>query len=491
MASFSISLIENPVVSDAFLGDVTHHFSSWRHSTKSVGGCWQGDGDYQGTPAQMENFFLSNLGKRIRVSSGGIDHWEGQIVEMELTKKGQTFTRTMLDTSNRVKVIYTKIGPNLLTNGDVESGSWFTAGLPDVAASTSSWFSAGSRAMYMLANKELQGFVPGSGISISATRPYVCSMVVNVASGVWTLEVADEATSTNIAQNSTAGCGRTWLQCQVPDNNAYTSVDVNVVSAADGDEAYFDGAFLRTAPVRSETKWHQDTDSIAAYGRIEAVILRGEMTDDEADGEALKELTDNAWPRTKPPDRGGTLSINQQPQAPGMRVTCMGLAWTLSWRHALTDGTAAASTHVASLIDESEFISSSDAQISSNSVEVYLESGNPQPLWRLIEKVSETGDGAGNPWMAGVYPGGVFRYEARPTGTQYESRGGEVTWKGGGRVPPLEFVPGYCYMVDMPEAPTPAGAADEDNPKRAWLDETWFIYDGGETRLEWTRDKKR
>jgi len=46
-------------------------------------------------------------------------------------------------------------------------------------------------------------------------------------------------------------------------------------------------------------------------------------------------------------------------------------------------------------------------------------------------------------------------------------------------------------MVDMPEAPTPAGAADEDNPKRAWLDETWFIYDKGETRLEWTRDKKR
>jgi len=491
VSDFSISLIENPVVSDDNLGNITQNFSSWRHSTKALGGCWQGDGDYVGTPAEMENFFLSNLGKRIRVSSGGIDHWEGQIVEMEYTKRGQTFTRTMLDTANRVKVIYTKIGPNLLSNGNVESGSWFTVGAPTTAASTSAWFSAGSRAMYCLALKSNEGFVAGSAIAISATRAYTCSMVVNVASGVWTLKVTDEATSTAIAQNVTAGCGRTWLQCQIGDTNAYTSVDVNVLSDASNDEGYFDGAFLRTSPVRSETKWHEDTDSISAYGRIEAVFLRGEMIDAEADGEALKELTVNAWPRTKPPDRGGTLSIGQQPQPNGLRVTCMGMAWTLSWRHALTDGTAGASTHIASLIDESQFISSSDAVIDTNATEVYLESGNPQPLWRLIEKIAETGDGAGNPWTAGVYPGGVFRYEARPTGTQYESRGGAVTWLGGGRVPPLEFLPGYCYMVDMPEEPTPAGAADEDNPKRAWLDETWFIYENGQTRLEWTRDRKR
>jgi hypothetical protein len=262
------------------------------------------------------------------------------------------------------------------------------------------------------------------------------------------------------------------MSAQIPDTNSYTSIDMHVISSAAGEEAYFDGAILRTSPTRSETQWHRDADSIRAYGRIEAVILRGEMADDEADGEALKELTDNAWPRTKPPERGGTLGVTQMPARDSLRITCMGLSWSLSWRHALTDGTDQADNHITALIDESEFISSSSAI-------------------RLIEKIVVTGDGAGNPWMAGVYPGKEFRFEARPTGTQYEVRGGEVTWLGGGRVPPLEFSPGYCYMVDMPEAPTPAGAANADNPKRVWLSETWFVYESGSTRLEWTRSRNR
>jgi hypothetical protein len=492
MTEFSISLYENPVVSENYIGNFTPRFSSWRHSIRDLGGCWQGEGEFLGTSAEMENFFLANLGKRIRVSSGGIDWYEGQIVEMELVKRGQPFTRTMLEMANQVQVIYSKVGPNLLSNPNMEGGaSWLTFGTPTEAASSGSWYSSGSTSMYVSADAGSEGTIPGSGVTISASQAYDCSIVTNVASGIWTLQAVDEATSIIVAQRATTACGRTWMSAQIPDTNSYTSIDMHVISSVSGEEAYFDGAILRTSPTRSETQWHRDADSIRAYGRIEAVILRGEMADDEADGEALKELTDNAWPRTKPPERGGTLGVTQMPTQDSLRITCMGLSWSLSWRHALTDGTDQADNHITALIDESEFISSSSAIIDTNTTEVFLEGGNPQPLWRLIEKIVVTGDGAGNPWMAGVYPGKEFRFEARPGGTQYEVRGGEVTWLGGGRVPPLEFSPGYCYMVDMPEAPTPAGAADADNPKRVWLSETWFVYENGGTRLEWTRSRNR
>jgi hypothetical protein len=342
--------------------------------------------------------------------------------------------------------------------------------------------------MYVEAIGACEGTIPGSAVSISASQAYDCSIVTNVASGIWTLQTTDESTSAVISQRATTACGRTWLQVQVPDTNSYTSVDMQVLSSTGGEAAYFDGANLRASPFRSQTQWHRDANSINAYGRIESIILRGEMSDDEADGEALKALTDNAWPRTKPPERGGTMAMSA---GDSLRVTCMGLSWTLAWRHALTDGTDQADNHITALVDESEFIGSTSAMISANTTEVFLDASDPQPIWRLIEKIVETGDGAGNPWMAGVYPGKAFRYEARPTGTQYEVRGREVTWLGGGRVPPLEFSPGYCYMVDMPEEPTPAGAADEDNPKRVWLSETWFVYENGTTRLEWTRGRSR
>jgi hypothetical protein len=64
LAEFSISLYENPIVDDSYLGNFTPRFSSWRHSIRDLGGCWQGEGEFIGTSAEMENFFLANLGKR-------------------------------------------------------------------------------------------------------------------------------------------------------------------------------------------------------------------------------------------------------------------------------------------------------------------------------------------------------------------------------------------------------------------------------------------
>lgn len=487
--TFSINLADNPANTrdSAALINLTPLFRTWRHSTKDVGGNWQAEGEVVGDAGELESFFLQHLGKRIQVAQGAVDYWEGQVVRMELTRGGQTFVRSMEAMANRVKVLYSKVGDNLLTNGDVESASWVTEGTPNIVASCSGWYTTGSRSMYCLADAANEGMVAGSSITLNRLGAYDCSMITNVASGTWTLQTV-ASTNDVIAQRATAGCGRTWLQCQVPETNLHEDVEVRIISAANGDEIYADGAILRTSPVRSETKWWADARSSDAYGNIEAVYLEREMTDDEADGYAQRKLAENAWPRTKPAERGQTVAVGDT-QEDSLIVTCMGTVWTLGWTHALTDGTANANTHMVALLDEARFFDSDDASIDTNAVEVYIESGNPTPIWREMEKIIKRGDDSGASWTGGAYPAFRFRYNARQGGTQYQFVNGRMEYYGGGDIQPLEFAPGWCLMVDMPVEPTPAGGSADDDPRRVWLAETWFVYENGQTRLEWMREE--
>jgi hypothetical protein len=490
---YSIRLMNSPLDAvtdgDTDVGDeLTGKFPVWRHGTRAVGGNWQAEGEYEGTPDEMRDFFLSNLGLRLAVSAGGIDYWKGPIVRMEYTTKGQTFVRTLEDRANRVKIIYTKVGAQLLTNGDVESGAWTAVGTPSTHETTTDWFAKGTTAMHVVTDAADEGTQAEAGVAISASRAYVCSMIVNVVSGTWTLKVLD-GSSNVIAQRATDGAaGREWLQCQIPDTNAETSVTVQLTADDASREVYADGAILRSAPTRSETKWYEDMDSISAYGRIEGIFLEGEMTDTEADNQAQRKLAEHAWPRTRGPERAGTLKPGKA-QEDKLTVTAMGMVWTLGWRHALTDGTDQATNHVTALLDESEFITSASALLDANTAEVLIESSNPVTLWRCLEKVIEVGDGAGATWMGGVYPGKEFRFNARPTAMQYDYSNGRLTAHGGGNVVLLEVAPDWVLNLDMPLEPTEAGAADEDDPRRQFMKEVWFIAEKGATRLEWSWDK--
>jgi hypothetical protein len=110
--------------------------------------------------------------------------------------------------ANRVKVIYTRVGDNLITYPSVEAASWLLYGTPvsPDSGSSASWFASGSRSMYVLSDAANEGVLPASAVAINAAQAYVLSVMVNVASGVWTLEARDEATSTQITSRSTAGC---------------------------------------------------------------------------------------------------------------------------------------------------------------------------------------------------------------------------------------------------------------------------------------------
>jgi hypothetical protein len=486
---FSIWLYENLAVADRAIIDLTDRFPIWRHSTRSTGGNWHGEGEYVAPTQDMELFFLENLGRRIRVMSGGLAWWEGQIVRMEFTRKGQTFIRSMEEMANRVKVIYQKVGPNLFTNGDVESGAWTQVGTPSTHETTTDWWSKGTTSMHVVTDAAAEGTEIETGISISQKIAYSVSCILNIVSGTWDMTIRDDSENTQVRRTVTE-TGRQVLQLQIPEaNNEMSTCSVEITAQGSGAEMYADGAMFRTSPVRSETKWYEDTDSITDYGRIEAIILEREMTDNEADGAAQKELAERAWMRTQPPRRGTTFLPSEAPPD-RLIVTCMGMVWTLTWRHALTSGTDQADNHVNALLDESEFVASADAIVATNTAEIYLETQNPTTLWDELEKCIANGDGAGTAWIGGCYPDREFHFEARPTGVEYTYREGQMRYYGGGLVVPVEFQPGWCWMADMPVEPVPAGAdAALDDPRRVWLDETWFYWDGGQVDLGWTQEE--
>lgn len=502
-SDFNIIIKRNPA--DGFDNDdvvmkIAPSLKTWKHTIKDVGGNWIGDGAFDPekfTPSQMREFFLTMLGTRIIVIQGGIDWWEGQIVNLEYTTRGQTFRRTLEELANRTKIIYTKIGPQLFINGDVETAAWTTVSTPSTIETTTDWFAKGTTAMHIVSDAASEGAqVEDSGtpaaITITAGRAYVISMVVEVIAGTWTLQVQDTATGDVIAQRSTGGTGREWLQCQIADDNSITSVRVRILSSDASEEIFADAAIFRTAPVRSETRWWEDADSINAYGRIEGVFLTGEKMDDEADGDARRELAERAWAVTLPPDRGsssGQLSIGQQ-QPDQLTLSALGMVWTLKWRHALTDGEDNAASQIKALLDESQFIASSNGIFDrTNAASALIQSSTPITLWDGIEKAVEVGSGSGVPWTGGVYPGRVFQYEPRSPCLLYEHRNGVMRYYRGAVVDPLDFRPGYCLMSDMPQEPTPAGASAVDDPRRVWLSETAFVVSGGEAHVEWSREK--
>lgn len=505
MSDYTVTVTENLKVSisNSPIWDLTDRLNSWRHQILDIGGCWHGEGvllepkDRQAggrgmSQKEMENFFLSNLGRRIIVSSGGIKHYEGLIVRMEYRKSGQVFKQSLEEIANRVKIIYTKIGAQLLTNGDVETAAWTTVGSPSTIETSTAWFAKGTTSMHIVSaalgdGAEVEDSGSPAVVTVTANKAYTCSMIVNVVSGTWSLQVQNAADDSILAQTDTDGAaGRTWLQCQIPDTNTVTSIHVRILSSAGSEEIYADGAVLRASPVRSETGWYEDTDSITERGRIEGIFLEGEMTDDEADDIARRERSERAWPRTEPPTRGSLLPTRRASNQ--LVIGTMGLAFTLGWRHTLVDGTNQGSNHITALLDESEFIAASDGFIDTNTTEVLVESSNPVTIWRAVEKVIRAGSG-GLQWTGGVYPNRQFRYGARPTALQYEFSGGAMRYYGGGgEIDPLDFRPGWCLMADMPAAPLPAGASIIDDPRRVWLNGTWFIASGAETNADWTRE---
>ncbi len=490
-------LREDPAISDEFIDNLTGFFINWRCSTQDWAGNWFGEGVIAHTPDvglnYLRHLFQTILGKRIVITTGGVDYWEGQIVELTFDDLNSKNVRSMEQMTNAVKLFYTKVGDNEIVNSSVESGKWAITGSPDTNERTTDWSARGAYSQHIVAQTGNQGCQiedgDSTGLAVTAGVGYDCSVIVKIVSGTWRLKVYRTDTDEELAVAITSDTGRQWLEASVSDQGDYTgAIEIRLTCSSGGGEVYADMAVFRSGGVKSETEWNVDADSIDTYGRIEAIMLEGEMTDTEADAVAQLAVAENAWPRSRGPGGGTTFTIDLW-GVPTLTISCMGLGWTFGWTHIMEDlGTGGASTLLATVLDLSVYIASSNAFIDTNAAEVQMFVDDPTNIAELVEKIIAVGNGSGVQWMGGVYPGASYVYKARPTEVEYLIVDGKILTMAGAPVKPINFHPGWAVNTDLLYDQAPAGGTAQDDPQRVWLEETWIVWDGENVGVEWTEE---
>jgi hypothetical protein len=89
--------------------------ATWKSRIRARGGFWTADCELNDTLDTQEKWFQEALMREIRLTVGGLTVWEGFIADMELRRHGEVCHRWWGDIRNRIKMLYTRIAPNLFT----------------------------------------------------------------------------------------------------------------------------------------------------------------------------------------------------------------------------------------------------------------------------------------------------------------------------------------------------------------------------------------
>ena len=109
--AYNLHLYDRLAEGTAFRRDFTRHVPDWRRSIRARGGYWMGGGTITSETMggnEIVNLFNTALGRRVVEQTSRLSTWEGEIVRLDLTYRGVTYTRT-LDSrrwQNKVKVRY-------------------------------------------------------------------------------------------------------------------------------------------------------------------------------------------------------------------------------------------------------------------------------------------------------------------------------------------------------------------------------------------------
>jgi len=474
-----LTLYENVMRSDAVISDLgdghTGRLRGWDRTIRAKGGFWEGSGTYHSTRDEMLEMFLEGMERRIVESVGSIVTWEGMIVEMDLTLDGITWRRSLLDRANAVRMIYSKIGDNLFSDGSAESAGWGDVGTPSTNERVTTWQTKGTYGVHVVTDDADEGVEIESGIAITAGLAYQCRVTVEVEAETWTLAIHRSDNDAILAQAVTSGTGKDVLRCYINDSNDYTgNTYVRITADAAAAEIYADAAVYQRSPYRAETEWTIDSDSIDEWGRIEDCLLMGGMTDAAASAQIQKEVNERAWLRSVPPDEYEVGDVGRED---GLSILFAGYVLTLNWRYLLVGGTDTASNHVTSLVGESEFVSA--GVIDTNSLSFQVEEEEPVLIWDALEEIIEAGDGSGNRWMGGVYGGRVFNYEAAQTWVEYYYQGGKLLAVHGGPIEPWFAVPTLVRLSDAPVGPGEITGTSADDPRNIFIEEIRYMAPDG------------
>lgn len=490
--TYALSLY-NPPLSSGMPLDVTERLSNWRRTIRRVGGSWLGTASYNletGNESDMIDWYLNRLGQRLVEDNGGYTSWEGFLAKAELTYEGETYSRSLFDLSNRLKVKYTRIGANLLTNGDVETDpdagaadTWqsIAGHLPQTRTWTTDWAVRGTHSMYCVADAEQDGLMINYNVTIEAETPYQVFCTINVDEERWILKVYEDTDGAGtmgelICRGKTprGETGEFVVQADIPDTNTHTTILITVEGKMpDGGgtaEGYFDNAILQLAPNASETQWYSDTSSIAAYGQHDDILLEAQMTLNAAQSKAQRELVRRAWPRSLPPGSigGGSLTSGD-----GLKLTFAGYVFTLNWKYTLQAGQTNASTHIANIVGESDFVTA--GAITENTLQYLMPATYQMMAWDAIEEIIYASDANYADYDGGVYAGRLFHYGLANTEISYYYDKGALYDANMGPALPWAVRPGIVHLSDMPSGPSGGTGIVADDPRNVRYDQVEFV----------------
>lgn len=263
------------------------------------------------------------------------------------------------------------------------------------------------------------------------------------------------------------------MVAEIGEDNAFVTVRVILIekTAASSGEIYADNAIFSYAPVKAETSWYSDAASISEFGRIEDILLEPERTNAEAIAKAQTEIASRAWPRSKPPPR---MEVAGAHKADGLSILFCGYVFTLNWLYIqTTTGEHEASTHIASLVGESEFVSAGYLQ--DNTMLAMVDADYPTRLWDKMKEIIRAGDVNQNRWEGGVYTDRVFHYQQTPATLKYHWRGGRLLDMNQAPVPPWEARPALTRIDGMPAGPGGITGDVTDDPRNIFLEGVEFI----------------
>lgn len=467
-----LTLYDSVKHGEAVLGDVTEAWlPTWKRSIRSVGGFWVGTARMTGARTDLEEMFLEGLMRDVRETVGSLVTWQGFVGGMELVTNGDRLTRQWGEVANAVRLIYSRVGDNLLTDGSAESAAWAAFGTPTTLEQSTTWVSHGTYACHIVTDAATEGAIIQTGITITDHKTYECRVAVNIVSGTWRLAIYRTDTGAEIATTTEGTAGVKVMRAVVADENNYAgTVGVRLYCRSGAGEIYGDEARLNEAPSRAETAWHTDTASVSEFGRMENVGLRGQLGGAAAEAEAATLLRKSAWPRTKPPDEIATTTPGGT--ANELWLTLYGYAFTLRNKYVLTTGTDAVSDHVSALLGAAELVNTGVVQ--TNALEYQIGDMAPLRAWQVLRDMVRAGDASGNRWMGGVYAGRKFDYEQASTALAYYRRGGRIWNVAGGEEEPWFAKPGLVRLDEFVGGTSGVTGDVADDPRVSFAEEVEF-----------------
>lgn len=460
--------------------DITQRAANWKRSIRRIGGYWLASFEYRGSRDEMDDFFIDGLMREVRETSGGIINWQGFIGDMEYTRDGIAWRKSMTDVANSVKIIFTRIFDNLLPNGSAESGPWTvangyggTTGAATVTQSTA-WVVDGLYSCSIVSPGGIEGAAIITSVALVADTAYNFQVQLNVISGSWRIAINKTSDNSKVAAASTKSTlGVQQITLAIAPNTYVGNVRVIITSEAVAGTIYGDAAVLQVSSQPADTGWNSDTASISEWGRMDSVLLEGGMSAAAASAKALTHLARYAWPRLLPPDSftENTSDVNR------LIVTCYGYIFTLNWRMNEIYGTYGMSTVVNNVLSGMDYVSA--GVIDTNSVSYTIENRIQIPVWQVLKTLATSGDASGNLWQLGVNANRRLDYMQFPSTLSYRFRHGNLYNVAGGLYEAWLAQPGWMILDDAPIVPGSITPNKNDDPRHALIEEVVYISPNG------------